>query len=77
MKRELIEKIKILEQKMSKSPNNGGSRFLYKWENDKIPTFNKELTSKATGKTFENNLKLSFKINHRGKIQPRVWNFYY
>ncbi len=30
MKRELIEKIKILEQKMSKSPNNGGSRFLYK-----------------------------------------------
>ena len=32
MKRELIEKIKILEQKMSKSPNNGGSRFLYKRE---------------------------------------------
>ena len=27
MKRELIEKIKILEQKMSKSPNNGGRRF--------------------------------------------------
>ncbi len=32
MKRELIEKIKILEQKMSKSTNNGGSRFLYKRE---------------------------------------------
>lgn len=32
MKRELIEKIKILEQKMSKSPNNVGSRFLYKRE---------------------------------------------
>ena len=32
MKRELIEKIKILEQKISKSPNNGGSRFLYKRE---------------------------------------------
>ena len=32
MKKDLIEKIKILEQKMSKSPNNGGSRFLYKRE---------------------------------------------
>ncbi len=32
MKREVIEKIKILEQIMSKSPNNVGSRFLYKRE---------------------------------------------
>ena len=32
MKRELREKLKILEQKMLKSPNNGDSRFLYKRE---------------------------------------------
>lgn len=32
MKKEIKEKIKYLEQKMAKSPNKNGSRFLYKRE---------------------------------------------
>lgn len=32
MKKDLRKQIELIEQKMSKSPNNGGSRFLYKRE---------------------------------------------
>ena len=32
MKKEMRERIKFLEQKMAKSPNKNGSRFLYKRE---------------------------------------------
>jgi len=32
MKREIREKLELVEQKMSKSPNKNGSRFLYRRE---------------------------------------------
>lgn len=68
MRRELRKQIELLEQKMSKSPNNmkdGGSHFLYRRERLK---YCREICRKKCLQKTEPNRKLHIKTHHRRTI---------